>query len=133
MRQIQLKGGRIKNFNLPEGQDVLDTEESAYNSSIKKKIQRCIDIIVTRYEGPRGGPAIPREMLHHGNLWSRTKGEKDALITDGRFFLEQPEVSVLDHVGPEASEGGPIALIKKWRHSSDIKSERLKLISQEES
>ena len=87
-----------------------DTEESAYNAVQKKKYKDG-DIIVIRYEGPRGGPGM-REMLQTtGAIYGQGKGEKVALITDGRFSGATRGFCV-GHVGPEASVGGPIALLK---------------------
>ena len=87
-----------------------DTEESAYNAVQNKKYKDG-DIIVIRYEGPRGGPGM-REMLQTtGAIYGQGKGEKVALITDGRFSGATRGFCV-GHVGPEASVGGPIALLK---------------------
>ena len=69
------------------------------------------DIIIIRYEGPRGGPGM-REMLSTtGAIYGQGKGEKVALITDGRFSGATRGFCV-GHVGPEAALGGPIALLK---------------------
>jgi len=87
-----------------------DTEESAYNAVLKKKYKDG-DIIVIRYEGPKGGPGM-REMLQTtGAIYGQGKGEKVALITDGRFSGATRGFCV-GHVGPEASIGGPIGLLK---------------------
>ena len=87
-----------------------DTEESAYNAVLKKKYKDG-DIIVIRYEGPRGGPGM-REMLQTtGAIYGQGKGEKVALITDGRFSGATRGFCI-GHVGPEASIGGPIGLLK---------------------
>ena len=87
-----------------------DTEEAAYNAVLKKKYKDG-DIIVIRYEGPRGGPGM-REMLQTtGAIYGQGKGEKVALITDGRFSGATRGFCV-GHVGPEASVGGPIALLR---------------------
>ena len=87
-----------------------DTEESAYDA-VKKKKYKDGDIIVIRYEGPRGGPGM-REMLQTtGAIYGQGKGEKVALITDGRFSGATRGFCI-GHVGPEASVGGPIALLK---------------------
>ena len=87
-----------------------DTEESAYNAVQNKKYKDG-DIIVIRYEGPRGGPGM-REMLQTtGAIYGQGKGEKVALITDGRFSGATRGFCI-GHVGPEASVGGPIALLK---------------------
>ena len=87
-----------------------DTEESAFNAVQKKKYKDG-DIIVIRYEGPKGGPGM-REMLQTtGAIYGQGKGEKVALITDGRFSGATRGFCV-GHIGPEASVGGPIALLK---------------------
>ena len=87
-----------------------DTEESAFNAVQKKKYKDG-DIIIIRYEGPKGGPGM-REMLQTtGAIYGQGKGEKVALITDGRFSGATRGFCV-GHVGPEASVGGPIALLR---------------------
>ena len=87
-----------------------DTEELAYKSVLKRKYKDG-DIIVIRYEGPKGGPGM-REMLQTtGAIYGQGKGEKVALITDGRFSGATRGFCI-GHVGPEASVGGPIALLK---------------------
>ena len=87
-----------------------DTEEAAYKAVLKKKYKDG-DIIVIRYEGPKGGPGM-REMLQTtGAIYGQGKGEKVALITDGRFSGATRGFCI-GHVGPEASVGGPIALLK---------------------
>ena len=87
-----------------------ETEEAAYNAVQKKKYKDG-DIIVIRYEGPKGGPGM-REMLSTtGAIYGQGKGEKVALITDGRFSGATRGFCI-GHVGPEASVGGPIALLR---------------------
>jgi len=87
-----------------------DTEESAYKAVLKRKYKDG-DIIVIRYEGPKGGPGM-REMLQTtGAIYGQGKGEKVALITDGRFSGATRGFCI-GHVGPEASVGGPIGLLK---------------------
>ena len=87
-----------------------DTEESAY-LAVKKKKYRDGDIIIIRYEGPIGGPGM-REMLSTtAAIYGQGKGEKVALITDGRFSGATRGFCV-GHVGPEAAIGGPIALLR---------------------
>jgi len=87
-----------------------DTEEAAYNAVQKKKYKDG-DIIIIRYEGPKGGPGM-REMLSTtGAIYGQGKGEKVALITDGRFSGATRGFCV-GHVGPEAAIGGPIALLR---------------------
>ena len=87
-----------------------DTEESAFKAVQNKKYKDG-DIIIIRYEGPKGGPGM-REMLQTtGAIYGQGKGEKVALITDGRFSGATRGFCI-GHVGPEASVGGPIALLK---------------------
>ena len=87
-----------------------DTEEEAYKAVQNKKYKDG-DIIIIRYEGPIGGPGM-REMLSTtGAIYGQGKGEKVALITDGRFSGATRGFCI-GHVGPEASVGGPIALLR---------------------
>ena len=87
-----------------------DTEESAYKA-VKNRKYKDGDIIIIRYEGPKGGPGM-REMLQTtGVIYGQGKGEKVALITDGRFSGATRGFCI-GHVGPEASVGGPIALLR---------------------
>jgi len=87
-----------------------DTEEAAYKAVQKKKYKDG-DIIIIRYEGPKGGPGM-REMLSTtGAIYGQGKGEKVALITDGRFSGATRGFCV-GHVGPEAAIGGPISLLR---------------------
>ncbi len=87
-----------------------DTEEAAYKA-VKNKKYKDGDIIIIRYEGPKGGPGM-REMLQTtGAIYGQGKGEKVALITDGRFSGATRGFCI-GHVGPEASVGGPIALLR---------------------
>ena len=79
--------------------------------AVQTKKYKDGDVIIIRYEGPRGGPGM-REMLSTtGAIYGQGKGEKVALITDGRFSGATRGFCV-GHVGPEAALGGPIALLK---------------------
>ena len=87
-----------------------DTEEAAYKA-VKNRKYKDGDIIIIRYEGPKGGPGM-REMLQTtAAIYGQGKGEKVALITDGRF-AGATRGFCIGHVGPEASVGGPIALLR---------------------
>ncbi|MDX1974973.1 MAG: dihydroxy-acid dehydratase [Rickettsiales bacterium] len=87
-----------------------DNEEAAFEAVGKKKY-KAGDVIVIRYEGPKGGPGM-REMLSTtAALYGQGSGEKVALITDGRFSGGTRGFCI-GHVGPEAAAGGPIGLIK---------------------
>jgi dihydroxy-acid dehydratase len=87
-----------------------DCEEDAFDAVIKGKVQAG-DVVVIRYEGPKGGPGM-REMLSTTSaIYGRGLGESVALITDGRFSGATRGFCI-GHVGPEAAVGGPIGLLK---------------------
>ena len=87
-----------------------DREEDAFAAVEQRKYKEG-DVIVIRYEGPRGGPGM-REMLSTtAALYGQGAGDKVALITDGRFSGGTRGFCI-GHVGPEAALGGPIALLK---------------------
>ncbi|MBU2342153.1 MAG: dihydroxy-acid dehydratase [Alphaproteobacteria bacterium] len=87
-----------------------DCEEDAFAAVEAREIAEG-SVIVIRYEGPKGGPGM-REMLSTtAALYGQGMGEKVALITDGRFSGATRGFCI-GHVGPEAAEGGPIALIE---------------------
>ena len=87
-----------------------DREEDAFEAVDKRRYKEG-DVIVIRYEGPRGGPGM-REMLSTtAALYGQGVGEKVALITDGRFSGATHGFCI-GHVGPEAAVGGPIGLIR---------------------
>ena len=87
-----------------------DSEEECFEA-VSRRDYKEGDVIVVRYEGPRGGPGM-REMLSTtAAIYGQGAGEKVALITDGRFSGGTRGFCV-GHVGPEAAVGGPIALIE---------------------
>lgn len=89
---------------------VFDTEEDAYEAILGGKIKPG-NVIVIRYEGPRGGPGM-REMLSPTSaVIGMGLGEKVSLITDGRFS-GGTRGAAIGHVSPEAAAGGPIAFVK---------------------
>ena len=89
---------------------VFDSEESSLQAILDGKIVAG-DVLVIRYEGPKGGPGM-REMLSPTSaIMGRGLGDKVAFITDGRFSGGSHGF-VVGHVSPEAALGGPIALIK---------------------
>jgi dihydroxy-acid dehydratase len=105
---------------------VFDTEEDAFEAVSKRKIVEG-DIIVIRYEGPKGGPGM-REMLSvTAALVGQGLGEKVAMVTDGRFSGATRGFMV-GHVAPEAMVGGPIALVKEYdRIIIDLQRSRIDL------
>jgi dihydroxy-acid dehydratase len=87
-----------------------DCEEDAFRA-VEERQYKDGDVIVIRYEGPKGGPGM-REMLSTtAALYGQGAGDKVALITDGRFSGGTRGLCI-GHVGPEAAVGGPIGLIK---------------------
>ncbi len=87
-----------------------DCEEDAF-AAVQARAYKAGDVIVIRYEGPRGGPGM-REMLSTTSaIYGQGMGEAVALITDGRFSGGTRGFCV-GHVGPEAAVGGPIALLR---------------------
>lgn len=89
---------------------VFDREEDAFAAVEARQINEG-SVVVIRYEGPKGGPGM-REMLSTtAALYGQGMGEKVALITDGRFSGATRGFCI-GHVGPEAADGGPIALIE---------------------
>jgi dihydroxy-acid dehydratase len=87
-----------------------DGEEACFEV-VKNRTYKDGDVLVIRYEGPRGGPGM-REMLSTtAALYGQGTGGKVALITDGRFSGASRGFCV-GHLGPEAALGGPIALLK---------------------
>jgi dihydroxy-acid dehydratase len=89
---------------------VFDNEEACFEA-VEKRTYKEGDVLVIRYEGPKGGPGM-REMLSTtAALYGQGMGDKVALITDGRFSGATRGFCI-GHVGPEAAIGGPIAHIK---------------------
>jgi dihydroxy-acid dehydratase len=87
-----------------------DDEESALNAVLNKEIKSG-DVVVIRYEGPKGSPGMPEMLSTTGAIYGQGLGEEVALITDGRFSGGTHGFSI-GHVGPEAAVGGPIGLLK---------------------
>ncbi len=89
---------------------VFDSEEACFDA-VQRRDYKEGDVLVIRYEGPKGGPGM-REMLSTtGALYGQGTGGKVALLTDGRFSGGTRGFCI-GHVGPEAAVGGPIALIE---------------------
>ena len=89
---------------------VFDSEEDSLQGILGGKV-KAGDVVVIRYEGPKGGPGM-REMLSPtGAIIGKGLGSEVALITDGRFSGGSHGF-VVGHVSPEAALGGPMALVK---------------------
>ena len=89
---------------------VYDSEEDMMAGLENKEIQKG-DVIVIRYEGPKGGPGMPEMLTPTSAIMGAGLGSDVAMITDGRFSGGSHGF-IIGHVVPEAQEGGPIALIK---------------------
>jgi len=89
---------------------VFDSEEEAVRAILGKSVKKG-DVIVIRYEGPKGGPGM-REMLAPTSAVAGVGLDKDvALLTDGRFS-GGTRGAAIGHISPEAAEGGPIAIVE---------------------
>ena len=78
---------------------------------MQKREYKPGEVIVIRYEGPKGGPGMREMLATTAALYGQGMGDKVALITDGRFSGATRGFCI-GHVGPEAAVGGPIALLK---------------------
>jgi dihydroxy-acid dehydratase len=87
-----------------------DGEEACFEA-VKNRAYKEGDVLVIRYEGPRGGPGMREMLATTAALYGQGMGGKVALITDGRFSGATRGFCI-GHVGPEAAVGGPIALLK---------------------
>jgi dihydroxy-acid dehydratase len=110
---------------------VFESEEEAYEAILGGRIHKK-DVIVIRYEGPKGGPGM-KEMLSPTSAIAGMGLDKDvALITDGRFSGATRGASI-GHVSPEAMAGGPISAVQEGDIISiDIESGRLDVLIDEQ-
>jgi dihydroxy-acid dehydratase len=105
-----VKVAGMKNLKFTGPARCFDSEEACFEA-VKKRTYKEGEVLVIRYEGPRGGPGM-REMLSTtAALYGQGMGDKVALITDGRFSGATRGFCI-GHVGPEAQVGGPIALLR---------------------
>jgi dihydroxy-acid dehydratase len=89
---------------------VFDCEEDAFAAVEERQVPEG-SVIVIRYEGPKGGPGMREMLATTAALYGQGMGEKVALITDGRFSGATRGFCI-GHVGPEAADCGPIALVE---------------------
>jgi dihydroxy-acid dehydratase len=111
---------------------VVESQEQAVDAILGGKVKEG-DVVVIRYEGPRGGPGMQEMLYPTSYLKAKGLGKACALITDGRFSGGTSGLSI-GHVSPEAASGGAIALVEEDDTISiDIPNRRLTLeISDEE-
>ncbi len=89
---------------------VCESQDEACDAILSGRIAEG-DVVIIRYEGPKGGPGMQEMLYPTSYLKSRNLGKKCALITDGRFSGGTSGLSI-GHVSPEAASGGPIALVE---------------------
>ncbi|WP_409288815.1 dihydroxy-acid dehydratase [Peribacillus sp. SCS-37] len=104
----KVSGLKVTNITGPA--KVFDDEPSAADAILRGDIVAG-DVVVIRYEGPKGGPGMPEMLSISGILVGKGLGESVALLTDGRFSGGSHGF-VIGHIAPEAQSGGPIALIE---------------------
>ena len=89
---------------------VFDSEEACFDAVENRRYEKG-EVLVIRYEGPKGGPGMREMLATTASLYGQGMGDQVALITDGRFSGATRGFCI-GHVGPEAAECGPIALIE---------------------
>lgn len=127
---LKVAATEIKKFEGPAR--VYDSEEDAFEAIKNSEVRRG-DVLVIRYEGPRGSPGMPEMLRVTAAIVGAGLGEHVAMVTDGRFSGATRGLMV-GHVSPEAAEGGPIAAVNDGDHILiDVEEGRLDLVlSQEE-
>src|SRR5690606_4727210 len=109
---------------------VVESQEEAVELILSDRIKPG-DVVVVRYEGPRGGPGMQEMLYPTSYLKGRGLGAECALITDGRFSGGTSGLSI-GHVSPEAAAGGAIALVRDGDEIEiDIPSRSLELLVSE--
>ncbi len=93
---------------------VYDSQDTACDGILGREVEAG-DVVVIRYEGPKGGPGMQEMLYPTSYIKSRHLGEKCALITDGRFSGGTSGLSI-GHISPEAAEKGEIGLDQERRH-----------------
>ncbi len=110
---------------------VFNSEQEAQKAILGKKIKKG-DVVVIRYEGPKGGPGMQEMLSPTSAIIGMGLGKDVALITDGRFSGGS-QGAAIGHVSPEAASGGPIGLIKEGdRIEIDIPNKTLTLLVSKE-
>jgi dihydroxy-acid dehydratase len=105
-----VKVAGMKNLKFSGPARCFDSEEACFEA-VKKRQYKEGEVLVIRYEGPRGGPGMREMLATTAALYGQGMGDKVALITDGRFSGATRGFCI-GHVGPEAQLGGPIGLLK---------------------
>ena len=134
---IALDGSIVKTAGVDAGNlkftgpaRIFESQDDAVQGILGGKVVAG-DVVVIRYEGPRGGPGMQEMLYPTSYLKSRGLGKACALVTDGRFSGGTSGLSI-GHVSPEAAEGGAIALIEEGdRIEIDIPARRIALLVDE--
>ena len=105
-----IKAAGVKNLRHRGPARVFDSQDDAFEAVRRGDIQSG-DVVVIRYEGPKGGPGMPEMLAVTAAIFGRGLGEEVALLTDGRFSGATHGLMV-GHVAPEAAVGGPIAALR---------------------
>lgn len=109
---------------------VYESESEAADAIFAGKV-KAGDVVVVRYEGPKGGPGMQEMLTPTAAIMGRGLGKDVALITDGRFSGGS-QGAAIGHISPEAAEGGPIALIENGDQILiDIPNKKLELLVDE--
>src|SRR5437762_14185854 len=90
---------------------IYNSQEEACAGILEGRV-KAGDVVVIRYEGPRGGPGMQEMLAPTANIMGRGLGESVCLITDGRFS-GATRGACIGHISPEAAAGGPIALVNE--------------------
>ena len=106
-----MKVGGLTDTGLTGPARVFDTEEAAMQAVTQRQVSAG-DVVIIRYEGPKGGPGMREMLAVTSALSGQGLGDKVALITDGRFSGATHGMMIA-HVAPEAQVGGPIAAVKE--------------------
>jgi len=120
--------GVSKNMLVHKGPAVIfESQEEACDGILNNKVKEG-DVVVIRYEGPKGGPGMQEMLAPTSYIMGRGLGESVALITDGRFS-GGTRGACIGHISPEAAAGGTIALIKEGDIISiDIPNRKIELL-----
>ena len=105
---VKVAGMKVLEFTGPAR--CFDSEEEAFQA-VQERTYKEGEVLVIRYEGPKGGPGMREMLATTAALYGQGVGDKVALITDGRFSGATRGFCI-GHVGPEAAVGGPIGLLK---------------------
>ena len=128
---VKTAGVDAANLSFTGPARIFESQEAAVEAILGDRIQAG-DLVLIRYEGPKGGPGMQEMLYPTSYLKSKGLGKSCALVTDGRFSGGTSGLS-LGHVSPEAAEGGLIALVEEGdRIAIDIPARSIELLVSEE-